>query len=480
MSEKAPHILLVNPWIYDFSAFDLWSKPLGLLYIAGLLEYLGYRISLIDCMDRNHPAVLKYQGRDVAKSKKNGSGPYVREILPTPEVLKFMPRRYSRYGMPEEIFIQELKNIPVPDVILLTSVMTYWYPGVKHAVELLREAYPGAPIVLGGIYATLLPEHARQVVKPDYLITGPGEIKTAELLQSLFPAFHPSKSLPQNLDEFPYPAWHLYSRLNYLIVMTSRGCPYHCTFCATDKISGKYAQRNPDRVLEEIVSLSKKHKVRDIAFYDDALFLNKQTRIIPLLEKLTKFGVRWRFHTPNGLHARQIDQYLAKLMYKSGFQTIRLSFESESPQRLADMKHKVTPNVLQKAVEHLVEAGYSKKQLEAYVLMGLPRQPFEEVFRSILFVNTLGIKVRLASFSPIPGTPDYHRAIGDGLFPPNADPLLMNKSVYPLFRNREAYYRFHRIRQLVNILNGGIDHGVSLLEDTDWVKALSSAIKDFV
>jgi len=69
---------------------------------------------------------------------------------------------------------------------------------------------------------------------------------------------------------------------------------------------------------------------------------------------------------------------------------------------------------LEKAVNNLTAAGYAKKDLEAYVLMGLPHQPLEEVYQSILFVNSLGIKVSLASYSPIPGTVDYRRAVSDG------------------------------------------------------------------
>jgi len=49
-----PSLILVNPWIYDFAAYDLWSKPLGLLYLAGFLREYGFRIHLIDCLDVHH------------------------------------------------------------------------------------------------------------------------------------------------------------------------------------------------------------------------------------------------------------------------------------------------------------------------------------------------------------------------------------------------------------------------------------------
>ena len=69
---KNGNILLINPWIYDFAAYDMWTEPLGLLYIASLLRENGYRVSLINCLDRHHPDLLKFQNRKRAKSDEFG------------------------------------------------------------------------------------------------------------------------------------------------------------------------------------------------------------------------------------------------------------------------------------------------------------------------------------------------------------------------------------------------------------------------
>lgn len=464
-SIHGPDLLLINPWITDFTAFDLWSKPVGLLYVAAYLRRLGYRIHFIDCLDKHHPELLRRQGRNAPKLKKYGTGPFHRQIVEKPPVLGFMPRHFARYGLPEDIFIDELKKVPPPAAVLVTSFMTYWYPGPRRVIELVRAQFPGVPVILGGVYATLMPEHARRVLQPDYIIRGPGEVQVARLLEEILPDAPRDDHPPAALDDFPPPAFDLYRKLDYLIVMTSRGCPYHCTFCATDKISGPFAQRQPERVVEEILTQTRRFGVRDVAFYDDALLLNKRRHLFPILRELLARRSTLRFHTPNGLHVRQIDEELADLFYRSGFQTLRLSFESVSAGRLQDMRNKVTPADLEITVGHLEKAGYSRKSLEAYVLMGLPDQPFEEVYQSILFVHSLGIKVRLASFSPIPGTVDYRRAVERGLFPQDADPLLTNKSVYPLHRTVEAYWKFHGIRQLVTMLNQGVERGVNLFAD---------------
>ena len=70
---------------------------------------------------------------------------------------------------------------------------------------------------------------------------------------------------PSNVDDFPYPAFELYSKLSYLIVMSSRGCPFRCTFCATYKIDEMFSQRQPDMVVEEILTQSHRFNVNDIA-----------------------------------------------------------------------------------------------------------------------------------------------------------------------------------------------------------------------
>ncbi|MBD3276632.1 MAG: radical SAM protein, partial [Candidatus Marinimicrobia bacterium] len=90
------NILLVNPWIYDFAAYDLWIKPLGLLYVAASLRRNGYRVQLIDCLDRNHPEM---RGMEKPGDRKpDGRGNFHREIVDKPAGLESVPRRFSRYG----------------------------------------------------------------------------------------------------------------------------------------------------------------------------------------------------------------------------------------------------------------------------------------------------------------------------------------------------------------------------------------------
>ena len=112
--KKDYNLLLINPWIYDFTAYDFWSKPLGLLYIVSILREQGYEISYIDCMDRYNREILKLQNREFPKKDKFGRGFFYKEEIKKPEILKGIPRRYSRYGITEEIFLNKLKKLSSP------------------------------------------------------------------------------------------------------------------------------------------------------------------------------------------------------------------------------------------------------------------------------------------------------------------------------------------------------------------------------
>src|SRR5262245_17763443 len=203
-----------------------------------------------------------------------------------------------------------------------------------------------------------MPEHARQVIKPDYLLTGPGEYQISELLANLLRRPELLDNFPDHLDAFPPPAFDLLRKNDYLVVMTSRGCPLRCTFCATYKIDSAFSQRQPHQVVEEILTQTRQFDVQDVAFYDDALLMQADRRIKPILRDIARGDRSLRFHTPNGLHARYIDEELAELMYRCNFKTIRLSLESVAKERLRDIHNKITPGEMTRAVQHLVKAGY--------------------------------------------------------------------------------------------------------------------------
>jgi len=438
MSSGSRSILLVNPWIYDFAAYDFWNKPIGLLTIGAILEQLGYEIQLLDCLDRFDPEL-----DPTTVGKSDGSGKFHREIIAKPEILQDIPRHYARYGLPKQLVEKKLAGLSRPSVILITSYMTYWYPAVREMVQLLRDFFPDAPIVLGGIYASLCPEHAQRQVQPDYLITGEGEEKAVQLVARLCNG-PGSKYHYQTLDELPFPIYHPYPVLRSTALLTSRGCPFRCTFCASRHLVRGYRRRTPDHVFREVEWLHHRWQITNMAFFDDALLFAADAHIKPILRRFIKSGFVWNWHTPNGLQLRYIDAELAELMRSVGFSELRLSFESVVP---AQQQNKVCDAELADALQLLEKAGFARRDIGVYVLMGLAEQIPEQVRQTIDFVHGLGARVQLASYSLIPGTEEMENARRLGWWPKDQDLLLGNNSLYPLWRQK---YGFALCEEIVN------------------------------
>ncbi len=144
---------------------------------------------------------------------------------------------------------------------------------------------------------------------------------------------------------------------------------------------------------------------------------------------MARWGGGLRLHTPNGLHVRQIDAECARILYESGFKTIRLSLESIDPGVARDSSGKVARGEYAAAVKNLLAAGYDTKDCETYILLGLPGQDPASVRDTITFVHDHGGTPKLAEFSPIPGTPHFEAA-AEKLPELRTEPLLQNNSVY--------------------------------------------------
>jgi radical SAM superfamily enzyme YgiQ (UPF0313 family) len=421
------NVLLINPWIFDFAAYDFWFRPLGLLCVAAVLrESADVDLRLIDCLDRSHPALGRLPGR-----KSDGRGHYPKVEVPKPAVLKGVPRRYSRYGLPLDVFERELDLVPAPDMVLVTCMMTYWYSGVQLAVELVRKKFGGVPVVLGGIYATLAEDHARRHSGADVVVAGPGESRIPALARDILggAAVRRTGSYAA-FSDLPRPAFDLLRDASCLPLLTSRGCPYSCSFCASSLLSGRFEQRPPASVAAEIADHAARFGTRDFVFYDDALLLRKAEHIVPILETAAGFGRPVSFHAPNGLHIREIDPEIARLFRRAGVRSLYLSQESMDEDVLRDACPKVAPGDLERAMRCLEEAGYSRGDIGVYLIAGLPGQDAAGVLEGVRRVKALGARPRMAYFSPIPGTRAWRTLVEKGRLAPDADPLVYNKSAY--------------------------------------------------
>ncbi len=405
-----PKILLVQPPIYDFAAYDFWIKPLGLLNVAGYLRGKADFL-FFDYLDRMHPF---YTDNADFKSDQWGRGRFYKERIPNPPCLEKIPRYYHRFGNPRKIFTDFLNSNPNFDFAFIETTMTYWYPAVSEVIEDIRKINPSAKIVLGGNYATLCPDHAKKL--------GADLVIQANALEPLWKLVN----IEPDLNE---PAmWELYNKINSGVLKLSDGCPFNCTYCSVPKVYGQFKPRSLEKALTEL-ELLKKLGVENVAFYDDALLFNSDNVIIPFLNEVIKRKIKINFHTPNALNARFITEELAKLMVAAGFKTFYIGFESTSRQWQEKTGCKVDSNELKSAIDNLEKAGADKKNITVYQILGHPFGDIQALEESMRFVQSLGVRGMLADFSPIPGTPD-----GDycSKWVDMSEPLMHNKTAFPV------------------------------------------------
>ncbi len=424
---SGPHLLLINPWIYDFAAYDLWAKPLGLLYLAAILRANGFSVDVLDCLTAAPGTEF---GLPPARGEF-GTGKFLRRPIPKPFGLKDVPKTFSRYGIELRQFQDSVKKLNRPQAVLVTSLMTYWYPGAFEVIRHVKDILPDVPVILGGIYATLCSDHAHSYSQADYVLPGLGEKRLPLLLSEL--TGHELTCVPdaKTLRDHPYPAFDLLGALNYVCILTSRGCPFRCAYCASHRLTPFFEQRDPDAVVKEILYWRNQRRVRDFVFYDDALLVNKTRHIRPILEEIISQRLDIRFHTPNALHIREIDDDTAGILFRAGFKTVRLGFETADMTRHRKMDGKFHEGDFVRAVSALRRAGFEPKDIGVYVLAGLPGQTWEEVLSSVAHVEEAGAAPYLAEYSPIPSSPLWPKALQTARYPIAEDPIYQNNSLFP-------------------------------------------------
>lgn len=432
-----PFFLCLNPWIYDFAAHDYFARPLGLAYLAGWLRAAGARVAVVDCLGP-------------AGSDRRPTGRWPKTILPKPPLFADVPRRWGRYGRsPEEVAAALSRLAEPPAAVLVTSHLTYWYPGVQAVIALVRQRWPEVPVILGGIYATLCQEHARRHSGADYVLCGPAAATLFPLLAELLD-WRPDLTFdPQDFATWPSPAWDLVPTGRLLPLLTSQGCPFACDYCASRRLAPRYQRRAPAAVVAEITYWHQRLGVTDLAFYDDALLFQADSHFLPLVEGILGLGLPLRCHTPNGLHIRYITPTVARYLRQANFVTLRLGLETTTT-GAARHDRKVTAEELIAAVAYLQEAGYRPEEIGVYLLIGLPDQEDAAVVAAIREVRRLGATPVLAAYSPIPHTVLWEAAVRTARYDLQAEPLAQNNSVFPCWPS----FSWERYTWLKNLAAG--------------------------
>lgn len=341
-----------------------------------------------------------------------------------------------------------------PDVVA-TGGMAFHLNEIALNAKTARQLLPHANIVIGGTLVSNQPELVMQTIpEADFGVIGEGEQTMVELLAALEGGTDPSRvmglihrqasapnslrrSLPRpiqdDLDALPWvdyeglgldiyasihrpgecaPALIVDQETRVMPLLTSRGCPYPCTFCCHEAAGRRYRTRSLDEVFAEIDAAIARFGINALFIYDD-LFCLKRSRLVEFCERIKPRRLRWEC----SLSAGQVDPEILALMKESGCCCISVGVESMSPRVLASMKKKTTTEELERVLAQIYAAGIG---LWSNLIFGDPVETRETALESVYWwVDHNHYDFRVANIGYHPGSRIYDEAVGRGLI---ADP----------------------------------------------------------
>lgn len=360
------------------------QPPMGLALIAAVVEREGYEVTVVDA--------------NALRLKPMNIVPYVTEA----------------------------------NVVGLTAMT----PTINAAISIaryLKQANHDLSIILGGAHATLLPnETLASAPEIDMVVRGEGEQTIIELLRAfecqqpldniLGISYRrngkvhstPSRPTSVDLDSLPFLAYHLLPWQRYrphpphgqafpfAVMVTSRGCPYRCSYCSKPIFGNKFRAQSPERIIEEISYYKEKFGVKEIAFYDDVFTLDKK-RAYAIADNIIKKGLKicWTCETRVNL----VDKELLRHMKQAGCYAIAYGIESASPEILDTLNKDITLEQAEEAVRLAQQVGL---QTIGYFMLGSPGESLETIGKTIEFAKRLKIDfAQFAITTPFPGSQLY-------------------------------------------------------------------------
>jgi len=299
------------------------------------------------------------------------------------------------------------------DIIGITCLSDF-YLEVVDLSKKLKQA--GKVVVLGGVHPSVLPAQSQSESGADYIVVGEGETTFEELVRAIslgqepysivgvFSLSHQAEFKPRelfdDLDKLPFPDWEQLNPRTYqkaphgaLVknfpiapVVSSRGCPYCCKFCASPRFWGQRLRfRSPDNVVAEIEHLIKNFGVKEIHFEDDNLTLRRE-HIVDICNLIIAKGIKISWATPNGIRADKVDEELLALMKKAGCYYVVFGIESGNQKILDNINKNETLTDIAKAVNLAHKLGI---MTQGFFILGLPGETEETIKNSINFAKRL-------------------------------------------------------------------------------------------
>jgi len=317
-------------------------------------------------------------------------------------------------NMNEEEIVKEASWADLVGVTMMSS----YYIEAKAIIKKLKSR--GKKVVIGGPLVTALPRYMIKNTCADYAVIGEGEKPLLKIVKAMaekkqIKRLHKAGYI-KNLSGLPIPDWEQMDPRRYpraphggvvkhfpvAPVITSRGCPFECKFCASPMLWQRRIRfRQPEEVVEEIEYLKWRFGVREIHFEDDNLTLGREhvEKICRLMIK-KKLDLAWA--TPNGIRADKVDLSLLRLMKRSGCYFVAFGIESGNQQILDEVAKHSRLAVIEKAVRLAHRAGLLT---QGFFIFGLPGETEATIEQTIKFAKKLPLdKAQFLLLDVIPGS----------------------------------------------------------------------------
>ncbi len=348
----------------------------------------------------------------------------------------------SALGLSYEDTIRIIAEISPSYVGISSTTLTIFQ--AARLARLMKELDPGITVILGGPHLTAVPQETMERFPQfDIGVIGEGEETTIELLNALAGnrdlsdvkgivfrpsayqsgcnpspepnrlAITPRREFIQHLDNYPFPAWDLlpefpkaYKPPPFKVknspavsIVTSRGCPYQCTFCDTSVFGNRFRAYSPEYIIAMIEELYHKYGIREFLIEDDTFLVSKK-RAFHICESILKAGfkISWSCNSRVDL----VDRDILKIMKKAGCWYIGFGIESGN-QAILDLEKKdITLEQAQKAVKLTKEAGILAK---GFFMVGHPRETQRSLQETIDFAKRSSLSdIAVTALTPLPGS----------------------------------------------------------------------------
>lgn len=378
MKRKA---LLLHPGYYEFGDYGYHDMPpMGLLKIARHLKQKGVEV---EYHDFSHPMRVADVGVNLKDTIK---GHFVKYVpcgnYESEGIVK--PQKY--YGAPHQTIREVIRNAKPTEIWLGTS-LTYYWEAARDVAIICKEEHPNVPLLVGGIYATLYPEHCRTHLPCDYVHRGPFDD-----IDDLLPDY--------SVDD-------LRVKSTVRTIQLGKGCNVNppCSFCAVVAMDPKFKALQADPLFSYMLQ-EHAQGVNFFRFWSSQLLVPKK-RFIDLLDKIIARDMKIQMVASEGVQPSHFDQEVSDKMFKAGFHTVSIPMESIDADKVEDFRKPSDFSDYEKAVYYAQKSGFER--IKSFVMVGIPGQTYDEMIHSIVDCWARDTQAAIHQYTPIPGSYDWTR-----------------------------------------------------------------------